>query len=219
MHRARLSCVCLSWIEINSRTRADWWDVYQAAWITNEQLGVRQPCLNIRQILAKTSSEWSWTPLPSLLTYYPHWLDWRRPDNFRSSYDMASRDKGDHTSQGPKILRFVKVWNDRENLIPKTAKPWRPKIGSTVWSVVWLCTFVSYLGQHGPAAWLPSPFLIAQCSICFPIWSAWLYTMPWLANYTFLIIDINERVTKEAIQPPLVHQNTNSRQFIAKVPI
>ena len=58
----------------------------------------------------------------------------------------------------------------------------------------------------GPA-WLPSPFLIAQCSICFPIWSAWLCTMPWLANYTFLIIDINERVTKEAIQPPLVDQN------------
>ena len=160
------------------------------------------------------------TPFPPyLVTYYPHWLAWRRPDNFRSSYDMASRDKGDHTSQGPKIFRFVKVWNDRENQIPKTAKPWRPKIGSAVWSVVWLCTFVPYLGQHGPAAWLPSPFLIAQCSICFPIWSAWLYTMPWLANYTFLIIDINERVTKEAIQPPLVHQNTNSRQFIAKVPI
>ena len=58
----------------------------------------------------------------------------------------------------------------------------------------------------GPA-WLPSPFLIAQCSICFPIWSAWLCTMPWLANYTFLIIDINERVTKEAIQPHLVDQN------------
>ena len=31
--------------------------------------------------------------------------------------------------------------------------------------------------------------------------------MPWLANYTFLIIDINERVTKEAIQPHLVDQN------------
>ena len=147
VHRARLSCVCLSWIEINSRTRADWWDVYQAAWITNEQLGVRQPCLNIRQILAKTASEWSWTPLPSLLTYYPHWLPWRRPDKFRS-YDMAFSDKGDHTSQGPKIFRF---WNIRENLIPKTAKLWRPKIGSALWSVVWLCTFVSYLGQHGPA--------------------------------------------------------------------
>ena len=70
------------------------------------------------------------TPFPPyLVTYYPHWLAWRRPDNFRSSYDMASRDKGDHTSQGPKIFRFVKVWNDRENQIPKTAKPWRPKLG------------------------------------------------------------------------------------------
>ena len=116
---------------------------------------------------------------------------------------MAFMGKGNHTSQGPKIFRF---WNIRENLIPKTAKPWRPKIGSALWSVVWLCTFVSYLGQHGPA-WLFSPFLIAQCSICFPIWSAWLCTMPWLANYTFLIIDINERVTKEAIQPHLVDQN------------
>ena len=112
---------------------------------------------------------------------------------------MALRDKGDQTSQGPKIFRF---WNVRENLIPKTAKPWRPKIGSAVWSVVWVCTFVSYLGQHGQA-WLPSPFLITQCSICFPIWSAWLCTMPWLANYTFL----TSRVTKEAIQPPLVHPN------------
>ena len=29
VHRRRGWTVCLSWIEINSRTRADWWDVYR----------------------------------------------------------------------------------------------------------------------------------------------------------------------------------------------
>ena len=48
VHRRRGWTVCLSWIEINSRTRADWWDVYRRHFDNKRAiLGAATPILPI----------------------------------------------------------------------------------------------------------------------------------------------------------------------------